>query len=139
MSLKHAEMESGQRWGVTSLQTDNVMFMVSTAPVQPDQADGYGFRFRRDDNGFSVETYAPAISQGEVTPDPGGAVTLWIERVSETRFGFSFTDACGGRTEVDEVDLADLVDFPHLYVGMQAYSLSNGAEIHFDDLLFQTK
>jgi hypothetical protein len=36
------------------------------------------------------------------------------------------------------VDLAALADFPQLYVGMQAYSISNGAEIHFDDLVFQT-
>jgi hypothetical protein len=134
-----AEMELGQRWGVTSLQADNVMFMASTAPVQPDQAGGYGFRLRRDDNGFSVETYAPTITQGKTTPDPGGAVTLWIERISETRFGFSYTDECGGRTEIDEVDLAALADFPQLYVGMQAFSVSNGADIHFDDLVFQTK
>ncbi len=44
-----------------------------------------------------------------------------------------------GRTEVDEVELPALVDYPQLYVGMQAYSLSSGSEVRFDDLVFQEK
>ena len=107
-------MEVGQRWGVTNPTYANVMFMVSSVPHQPDGEDEYGFRFRRDGSDvLRIERYDSGTSLSGETSDPGGSITLWIERLSLTSFAFSVTqNDCGRRVEIGTYELPELVDHP---------------------------
>lgn len=125
----------GERWGVSNPTWANVMFMASTVPYQPGTTGEHGVRFRRDSDGLRVESYTDGVSSlGGFSADPGGAITLWIERTDATTLVFSVSsDACGGRTEVDTLTLDALADTPELFVGLQAWSLYGG-DARFDDL-----
>jgi hypothetical protein len=127
-------MEVGERWGVTNPESANVMFMVSSMPHQPDAADEFGFRLRRDTDGLRVGIYDSGETLTDYVSDPGGAITLWIERLTATSFQFSVSkEGCGGRSEVATLDLPELADIPSLYVGMQAW-YAEGGQARFDDL-----
>ncbi len=128
-------MEVGERWGVTNPEFENVMFMVSSGPQQPDAEGEYGFRFRRDTDGLRVGIYDDeGETNTDLSADPGGAITLWIERQTATTFEFSVaTESCPGRTVVQTLDLPALDTVPSLYVGLQAWS-TPGGEARFDDL-----
>jgi len=132
-------LEVGERWGVRNPEPANVMFMASTAPRQPVGADEFGFRFRRDSGGLRVERYdGDDVSLTDFSPDPGGAITLWIERLDPTTFEFSVArDDCAGRDVVETLALEALTEHPSLYLGLQAWH-SSGGEARFDDLRVAT-
>ncbi len=128
-------MAVGDRWGISNPVWSNVMFMASTVPYQPRTAGEHGVRFRRDSEGLRVESYTDGASSiTGFSDDPGGAVTLWIERVDDTTLVFSVSsDDCGGRTEVETVTLDALAGVPELFVGVQAWHLTGG-DSRFDAL-----
>ena len=134
LTAEGQRMEVGERWGVRNPAYANVMFMVSSVPRQPDGADEYGFRFRRDPSGLRVESYDAGVSLTGLSADPGGSITLWIERQTETVFEFSVSqEGCGGRTVIETLELPELAGVPSLYVGMQAWH-DFGGVARFDDL-----
>ena len=129
-------MAIGDRWGISNPAFANVMFMASTVPFQPGAEGEHGVRFRRDTGGFRVEHYTDGVaSLTGYSADPGGSVTLWIERVDATTLVFSVSsDGCGGqRTEVETLTLEALADVPELFVGVQAWH-ETGGDARFDDL-----
>ncbi len=106
----------------------NTMFsMVSTHPALPDGTSEFGFRFRRHSNneGLFIETISNGsdiVGPSFPDPDPSASLTLWIDRITATQFGFYYSEiGSGSRTFVGNSSLLPSEVTSSFHVGAQTW------------------
>ncbi|MEX0867184.1 MAG: FecR family protein [Pirellulales bacterium] len=96
---------------------------VSTAPLQPHCGGAAGFRLRRDATGLKVSTYLPGCQElrdTDTIADPGGPMTLGVERPAAGRFLF-YVRQGEQRTELAEIEAEKFSSEARLYIGVQGW------------------
>jgi hypothetical protein len=118
---------------VDVLDDANSFFQISSIPSQPDGQTSFGFRLRRDGD-FRIQTYSGNTSTlGEFHCDPGGPLTLWIDRPTATEFEFYY-ERHGERTLIDRATLPEVAAVEELYFGVQVFEVGGGGTTRFDNL-----
>ncbi len=107
-----------------SPRVDGSQFLtVSTAPLQPHCGGAAGFRLRREATGLKVSIYLPGCQKWRDTDtiaDPGGPMTLGVERPSAGRFLF-YVRQGEHRTELAEIEAEKFANVSRLYIGVQGW------------------
>ena len=125
-------LRPGEWTSVDVLDDGNSFLQVSTVSAQPNAQNSFGFRLRRDLLGFRINRYSERESTlTDYVCDPGGPLTLRIDRLTATKFEFSY-EVRGQRHLIGQSTLPEGVDHDQLYVGVQAYS--SLPTIRFDNL-----
>ena len=112
--------------GRVNLSGNTMFSMVSTHPALPDGTSEFGFRFRRDSgDGLHIETISNGsdiIGPSFPDPDPSASLTLWIDRITATQFGFYYSEiGSGSRTFVGNSSLLPSEVTSSFHVGAQTW------------------
>ena len=126
-------LKPGHRVAVDILDEGNSFVQISTIPAQPDGSNSFGFRVRRDGD-FRIQTYTNnGTSIGEFRCDPGGPVTIWVDRLTATEFEFYY-ERGGERTLIERATLPEAAEIEDLFFGVQVFEVSGGGGVRFDNL-----
>ena len=112
---------------------DGEFLMCSTVTEQPDGVSSFGLRLRRDRRGIWLTKEARKAMQ--ILPDPGGPLSLSIERVSSTKFrAYYRKPGSDNPVLIGEADHPALASHQSLYVGVQAFCQDASRTYSFSEM-----